>query len=72
MSSGAGFLTPKTRLAFSHLKKTFIKAPILHYFDPKRHIRIEIDASSYTMGEVLSQLTNEKGLASQVTHKTNN
>ena len=39
-----GFLTPKARLAFTQLRQVFVKAPILHYFDPKSHIRIGIDA----------------------------
>ena len=35
----------------------FLKALILHHFDPKRYIRIEMDASSYAIGGVFSQLT---------------
>ena len=37
----------------------FFKAPILGHFDPKRHIRIETDASGYAIGGVLSQLTSD-------------
>ena len=37
----------------------FLKAPILHHFDPKCHIRIETDASGYAIGGVLSQLTSD-------------
>ena len=66
------FISSKASLAFTRLRKAFTKAPILHYFDPKHHILIETDASSYTIGGVLSQLTTKKGLAGQITHKTNN
>ena len=49
-----GFLTPKTKLAFTQLRQAFVEAPILYHFDPKRHIRIETDASSYAIGGLLS------------------
>ena len=38
-----GFFIPKARLAFIELRQAFVKAPILHNFDPKSHIRIETD-----------------------------
>ena len=50
------FLTPNAKKAFNHLRLAFIKAPILWHFDLESHICIEIDASSYAIGEVLSQL----------------
>ena len=50
------FLTSKAREAFDHLKQAFTKAPILHHFDLERYNRIETNASSYTIGGVLSQL----------------
>ena len=50
----AGFFTPKARLAFTQLRQAFVKALILYHFDPKSHIRIETDASSYNIGGVLS------------------
>ena len=53
------FLTPGAKLAFTELRQAFLKAPILHHFDPERHIRIETDASGYAIGEVLSQLTSD-------------
>ena len=53
----SGFLTPGARKAFTELRQAFIKAPILHHFDPERHIRVETDASGYAIGGVLSQLT---------------
>ena len=51
------FLHSEAKLTFITLKQAFFKAPILHHFDPKRHIWIEMDALSYAIGEVLSQLT---------------
>ena len=51
------FLTPKAKLAFTKLRQAFVKAPILHHFNPECHIQIEIDESGYAIGEVLSQLT---------------
>ena len=53
------FLTPGAKLAFTELRQAFLKAPILHHFDPERHIRIETDASGYAIGGVLSQLTSD-------------
>ena len=50
------FLTAGARLAFTKLRQAFVKAPILHHFDPECHIRVETDALSYTIGEVFSQL----------------
>ena len=55
----SGFLTSGARRAFTKLRQAFIKAPILHHFDPKRHIRVETDASGYAIGGVLSQLTSD-------------
>ena len=51
------FLIPGAKLAFTKLRQAFFKAPILHHFNPERHIQIETDASGYTIGGVLSQLT---------------
>ena len=53
------FLTPGAKLAFTELRQAFLKAPILHHFDPERHIRIETDVSDYAIGGVLSQLTSD-------------
>ena len=44
------FLTPGAKLAFAELRQAFVKAPILHHFDPERHIRIETDVSGYAIG----------------------
>ena len=53
---GSDFFTPGARLAFTKLRQAFLKAPILYYFDPERHIRIETDALGYAISGVLSQL----------------
>ena len=53
------FLTPGAKLAFTELRQAFLKASILHHFDPERHIRIETDVSGYAIGGVLSQLTSD-------------
>ncbi len=72
ISFKVGFLTLKASLAFIWWRKIFTEAPILHYFDLECHIQIKTDVSSYVIDGILSQLTTKRGLASQVTHKTNN
>ena len=57
--AGMGFFTPETRLAFTQLRQAFVKAPILHHFNPESHIRIETDASGYAIGGMLSQLSSK-------------
>ncbi len=57
------FLTLEAKLAFIRLKQAFTEAPILHHFDPERHIRIETDASGYAIGRLLSQLTSDQRLS---------
>lgn len=52
LSSRTGFLTPRARLAFTKLSQAFIKAPILHYFDPKCHTRIQTNILGH--GGILS------------------
>ena len=54
------FLTSDAKKAFNRLRQAFTKVPILHHFDPKCHIRIEIDASGYAIGGVLSPLTSNQ------------
>ena len=54
------FLTSDAREAFNCLKQAFTKALILRHFDLECHIWIETDASGYTIGEVLSQLTSNQ------------
>ena len=46
-------------IAFRQLKASFQSASLLHYFDPKKHIRLEIDVSNKGIGGVLSQLDSE-------------
>ena len=50
------FLTLDAKKAFDYLRLAFIEAPILRHFDLESHIQIEINASGYAIGEVLSQL----------------
>ena len=56
---GTGFFTLEARLAFIQLRQAFVEALIFHHFDPKSHIRIETDVSSYAISGVLSQLSSE-------------
>ena len=51
------FFTSGARLAFIKLRQAFVNAPILHHFDPERHIRVKIDVLGYAISGVLSQLT---------------
>ena len=51
---GSVFFTPGARLAFTKLRQVFIKAPILHHFNPECHIRIETDISGYAISRVLN------------------
>ena len=53
------FFTPKARLAFTKVRQVFVKAPIFHYFKPKRHIQVETDISGYLIDRVFSQLTSD-------------
>ena len=55
----SGFLISGARKAFTELRQAFIKTPILHHFDPERHIRVETDVSGYAIGGVFSQLTSD-------------
>ena len=50
------FFTSRARLAFTKLRQTFFKTPILYHFDLKCHIWIETDVSGYAISGVLSQL----------------
>ena len=54
-----GFLTSTAKKNFPKLRQAFIKAPILHHFDPEQYIRIETNASGYAIGGILSQLTSD-------------
>lgn len=59
-SSGSGFLTPVTRLAFARLEQVFIKAPILYHFDLESHVWVETDISGYAISWILSRLILDK------------
>lgn len=50
------FLTSSIKKVFNFLKQAFIKALIFQYFDPKYYIRIKINALSYAIEKVPSQL----------------
>ena len=56
IEAGPNFLTFGARETFNRLWLAFIKAPILQHFGLKCHIWIEIDALSYAISGVLSQL----------------
>ena len=59
-SNGAtSYLTPDVKQAFIQLRQAFNKALIFRHFDQKFHIRIKTNASSYAIGEVLSQLISD-------------
>ncbi len=49
------FLTPEARRSFQELVATFTNSPVLVHFDTKRPIRLETDASGYTISEILLQ-----------------
>ena len=53
------FLTPRAKLTFTKLRQAFLKALIFYHFNPECYIWIEIDASGYAIGGVLSQLTSD-------------
>ena len=44
------------RKAFRELKEAFVKAPILHHYDPKKETFVEVDASDYVSALLISQL----------------
>ena len=48
-SSRSGFLIFEARLAFTKLRKAFIKVLIFHCFDLDYYIYIEINASGYAI-----------------------
>ena len=59
LNGATSYLTPNAKWAFTKLRQAFTKAPILQHFDSECHIQIEIDASGYAIGRVLSQLTSD-------------
>lgn len=59
--STSSFLTFGTTIAFAQLRKTFIRVPILHYFELNWYIWIKTDTFGYAIGGVFSQLTSKTG-----------
>lgn len=57
MISFSHFFNAKARLAFTKLRKLFIKASIFYHFNLERHIQIKMDTSGYVIGGVLNHLT---------------
>ena len=55
------FLTLEAKLTFSQLRQAFTEASILHHLDLKCYIWIKTHASSYAIGDILSQQTPESG-----------
>lgn len=55
------FLTNNTKQAFVKLRQMFIKLLIFNYFDLKCYIWIEINISTYTIYDILNQLTSDIG-----------
>ena len=53
------FLIPEARAAFNRLQLVFIKALIFQHFASECQIQIEINASSYAIGSVLSHLASK-------------
>lgn len=47
--------TKGANVAFWHLRNTFTSEPFLHHYDPNERLRLEINASRYGLGAVLSQ-----------------
>jgi len=50
-----GALPDEALQAFHELKTAFVSAPVLNYFDPERRTVVEVDASDWASGGVLSQ-----------------
>lgn len=53
-SFGSNFHTPEARIIFAGLSQVFIKMSILPLINPKCHVCIKTDISSYVICEVLS------------------
>ncbi len=49
------------------MQYTSTDSPILHYFDPERHIQIETDASGNVIGGVLSEMFSDQHSSDHVT-----
>ncbi len=62
------FLTLGVKKTFIQLRKSFIKASILYYFDIKCHLCIKTDVLGYAIGRVLSQITLDQLFCNHVIH----
>ena len=51
------FIIFDAKKVFNYLKQAFIKVLILYYYDPKSHIWVKTNRSSYVIRRVLSQLS---------------
>ena len=54
LNGAIDYLTSKTMLTFTKLRKVFTKALVLQHFDPEWHIHIKTDVSGYAISRVLS------------------
>ena len=54
------YLTPDIRQSFTQLRQLFTEIPILQHFDLECYIRIKINALSYVIGSVFSQLIDSR------------
>ena len=52
--TGPSFWTPGTRKIFNRLQLAFVKALIVHHFDPGCHIWIENDALGFDISNILN------------------
>ena len=52
-------MTPKAIQLFEKLKYCFQTAPMLVYFDPKKHLMLETNVSGEALGAIFSQLIKE-------------
>ena len=53
------FFTADPKRAFTKLRQAFVEAPILNYFDSEGHIQIKMDALSYAISGIFSQLISD-------------
>ncbi len=68
-SFGADFLTSGIKKALIYLQKAFTKVVIFHHFDTKYYIYIKTNASKYTIGKVLIQMTSDQCFSNSMTYQ---
>jgi len=66
--TGAFMLTDSVRGAFKKLCDAFTKVPVLVHFNPKQPIRLETDASGYTIAGILSQPADMQATSKSLAH----